>query len=108
HTNSWRFECGTFVDPNGWAEVSEPPLLKEDRAFYVSRSGAAAPADVVEPMVSCIMPTADRRRFVPNAIRYFVRQTYSNSELLIVDDGDDNVADLVPASDRIRHIRLDR
>lgn len=52
------------------------------------------------------MPTANRDRFVPNAIRYFLRQTYPNRELLILDDGDINIADLVPASEQIRHVRL--
>ena len=43
-------------------------------------------------LVSCIMPTASRRRFVPLAIRYFLSQDYPNKELLILDDGDDSVA----------------
>lgn len=49
------------------------------------------------PLVSCIMPTRDRRRFVEQAIRYFLRQDYPNKELIIIDDGEDRVADLVPA-----------
>jgi glycosyltransferase involved in cell wall biosynthesis len=54
------------------------------------------------------MPTADRRRFVPTAIRYFLRQDYPSRELVILDDGSDSVADLVPDDARIRYIRLDR
>ena len=50
------------------------------------------------PMVSCIMPTYNRREFIPNAIRYFLRQDYDNKELIIIDDGTDNIADLVPDS----------
>lgn len=65
--------------------------------------------DVVdeEPLVSCLMPTADRRVFVPRAIDYFLRQDYPNRELLIIDDGSDPVADLVPEDPRIRYLRLD-
>ena len=38
---------------------------------------------------------------------YFERQQYPNRELIIIDDGDDKVADLVPAGDpRIRYIAL--
>jgi glycosyltransferase involved in cell wall biosynthesis len=59
------------------------------------------------PLVSCIMPTANRRAFVPQAIRCFLRQDYASRELLIVDDGADAVGDLVPADDRIRYIRLE-
>jgi len=58
------------------------------------------------PLVSCIMPTYNRRRFVPQAIRYFLRQTYANRELIVVDDGSDPVADLMPQELRIRYIRL--
>src|SRR5215475_14271274 len=58
------------------------------------------------PLVSCVMPTANRRAFVPQAIRYFLRQDYPNKELLVIDDGADSVADLVPNSDSIRYIRL--
>lgn len=58
-------------------------------------------------MVSCIMPTYNRREFIPNAIRYFLRQDYENKELIIIDDGEDAVKDLVPESDNIRYFRLE-
>jgi len=66
-----------------------------------------APAIVDAPLVSCIMPTYNRRLFVPQAIRCFLRQDYPNLELLVVDDGPNPVADCVPESDRIRYIRLE-
>src|SRR5665213_3603909 len=59
------------------------------------------------PMISCIMPTFNRRPFVPNAIRYFLRQDYENKELIIIDDGEDVIMDLVPQADNIRYFRLD-
>lgn len=59
------------------------------------------------PLVSCIMPTRDRRRFVPRAIACFLAQDYPERELVIVDDGVDSVADLVPADHRFNYIRLD-
>ncbi|HWA27236.1 MAG TPA: glycosyltransferase family A protein, partial [Lacunisphaera sp.] len=60
------------------------------------------------PLVSCLMPTADRRRFVPQAIAYFLRQDYPARELVILDDGPDPVGDLVPGDPRIRYERLSR
>lgn len=60
------------------------------------------------PLVSCIMPTYNRREFIPNAIRYFLRQDYENKELIIIDDGTDTIADLVPESPMIRYYRLDQ
>jgi hypothetical protein len=58
------------------------------------------------PLVSCIMPTYNRRWFVPRAIRYFLRQDFPNKELIIVDDGTDAMGDLVPADPRVRYLRL--
>lgn len=60
------------------------------------------------PLISCIMPTCDRREFVPRAIAHFQRQDYPNKELVVVDDGIDPIADLLPADERIRLIRLPR
>lgn len=54
------------------------------------------------------MPTADRRSFVPDAIRYFLAQDYPEKELVIVDDGADSVADLVRDDPRIRYFRNER
>jgi glycosyltransferase involved in cell wall biosynthesis/predicted O-methyltransferase YrrM len=59
-----------------------------------------------QPRVSCIMPTCDRRAFVPQAIAYFLRQDYPGRELIVVDDGDDSVEDLMPSDPRVRYLRL--
>ena len=61
---------------------------------------------VTPPLATCIMPTCDRQRFVPEAVRYFLRQDYPNLELVIVDDGKMPVASLLPDDPRIRLIRL--
>lgn len=126
--NTWKLTCGNSIDPAGWIAVGEPPLPAEDRAFYAERSralllaagrwptrGSIAPATAKlpapnsgVPLVSCIMPTYNRRRFVPLAMHYFLNQDYPNCELIVVDDGDDNIADLVPPDPRIRYIRLDQ
>jgi glycosyltransferase involved in cell wall biosynthesis/GT2 family glycosyltransferase len=58
------------------------------------------------PLVSCIMPTRDRRAFVARAIGYFLRQDYPHAELVIVDDGADPVGDLAAADERITYLRL--
>ncbi len=60
------------------------------------------------PLVSCIMPTAERRSYVPHAIRYFLNQDYPHKELIILDDGEDRVADLIPAIPTIRYFQTNR
>jgi glycosyltransferase involved in cell wall biosynthesis len=121
--NAWKFACGRYVDAKGWKKIGEPPHLAPDRSFYAARSPAlrapASPPSIGSsrgmvtteremPLVSCLMPTADRRRFVPRAIEHFLRQDYEPRELVIVDDGSDPVADLVPDDPRIRYLRVDR
>lgn len=95
-------------------------LIGEDRAFYVDlfqekqkpvpnqRSLLEIPIKASNdmPLVSCIMPTYNRRYFVPQAIKHFLYQDYPNRELIIVDDGTDPVGDLTPEDPRIRYIHL--
>ncbi len=54
------------------------------------------------------MPTRNRRHFVSQSIWYFLRQDYAPRELIILDDGEDAIADLIPNDERIRYQRLDR
>jgi glycosyltransferase involved in cell wall biosynthesis len=54
------------------------------------------------------MATRDRRDFIPEALRCFSRQTYPESELVIVDDGREPVADLCEGIPRVRYVRLYR
>jgi glycosyltransferase involved in cell wall biosynthesis/GT2 family glycosyltransferase len=105
-SNAWRFACGNYLDAGEWRPADEPLLPAEDRAFYAARS-PAAPAPPLT-LVSCIMPTADRRHLVEQSIRYFLRQDYPSRELIVLDDGDDRVEDLVPDDARIRYVGLER
>lgn len=56
-------------------------------------------------LVTCIMPTADRREFMPAAVRMFLRQRYHEKELLILDDGCDDVSELILSCPDIRYFR---
>jgi O-antigen biosynthesis protein len=109
--NAWQFACGLIGDPAGWENTPEPDFPPEARAFYSARSGAA-PRDTTAAgsavaLVSCIMPTFDRRSFVPQAVRYFLQQDYPGKELIVVDDGPQPVSDLLPADPRIVYHRLE-
>ncbi|MBX3238398.1 MAG: glycosyltransferase [Chitinophagaceae bacterium] len=64
-------------------------------------------AEAADNLVSCIMPTYNRRAFIPHAIRYFLRQDYPARELIIIDDGTDCIRDLVPEVPGIRYYRLE-
>jgi glycosyltransferase involved in cell wall biosynthesis len=102
--NTWRFPCGSYLKPTGWQRVAPPHLSEQDRAFFAASTQPQLQTDM--PLVSCIMPTADRRAWVPYAVEYFLRQDYARRELVIVDDGVDAIQDLLPADERIRYVRL--
>lgn len=58
------------------------------------------------PLVSCLLPTHDRLEFALFAIHCFERQDYPNRELIIVDDGSEGLARLLPSDPGIRHVQL--
>lgn len=60
------------------------------------------------PLISCVMPTYNRRRFVPHALQCFAAQTWPERELIVVDDGDEPVEDLCAGLPHVRYFRLDR
>jgi O-antigen biosynthesis protein len=123
-TNAWQFPCGRYVDPSAWQRCPEPPELAKDRSFYATRS-ISVPAETngmpreetrtpailaserrnSRPLVSCIMPTWNRRPYVARAVKYFLAQNYPERELIIIDDGDDAVIDIVPEDSRVRYLR---
>jgi hypothetical protein len=87
------------------------PLRARVRAAWRGYGAAAAekhPAPPARPLVSCIMPTHDRRAFIPRAVQQFLSQDYPRRELIVIDDGHDIVADLIPPDPRIRYVRLER
>jgi glycosyltransferase involved in cell wall biosynthesis len=49
------------------------------------------------------MPTWNRRAFISAAIDCWLKQTYENRELIILDDGEDRVGELVPSDARVRY-----
>lgn len=62
------------------------------------------------PLVSAVMPTYNMGRYISAAVAGILSQTYTNWELVIVDDGstDDTAATVARISDaRIRYVRLD-
>jgi glycosyltransferase involved in cell wall biosynthesis len=63
------------------------------------------------PLVSCVMPTADRPEWVAKAIAYFRRQDHPARQLVIVDDGTADLAEDVSLrtlldDPTIVHVRL--
>lgn len=60
-----------------------------------------------QPLISCIMPTANREKYIPFATTYFLDQDYPNKELIIIDDGAAAVAHLIPDDPQITYYYTD-
>ncbi|MCZ2157471.1 MAG: glycosyltransferase family 2 protein [Bryobacterales bacterium] len=58
------------------------------------------------PHTSCILATKDRPQFLGQALKYYLSQTYTDSELIIVDDSATSCAALVPHLPSITYIYL--
>ena len=69
-----------------------------------NRYSRAAPS--ATPLVSCVMPTYNRRRFIPQALRCFANRTYRNAELIVVDDSERSVRNLCEGVEGVRYLRV--
>jgi O-antigen biosynthesis protein len=109
--NTWKFDEGRFMTESDWIPIEEPDCLAADRVFYfgeAARLPTATPVASNGPLVSCIMPTANRHAFVGRAIAQFLAQDYSRRELIVVDDGEASVAHLIPDHKSVHYLRLSR
>jgi glycosyltransferase involved in cell wall biosynthesis len=58
------------------------------------------------PLVSCVMPTHARPDLALKSISYFQRQDYAACELIVVDDGPQDLEPHIPVDARIRYVRV--
>ena len=61
----------------------------------------------MQPTVSCILATKNRRRFMQQSIKYFLRQSYENKELIVVEDGEEYSGDFLKDQPKVEYIHLD-
>ncbi len=62
-----------------------------------------------QPLISCLMVTANRADIARVAIECFKEQTWLNRELVIIDDGEEDYSDLIASfdcADVVRYIKL--
>lgn len=79
-------------------------------AHPVGSVTGAPPTAARPPLVSCLMVTADRGRLAARALRCFARQSYEDRELVVVDDGREDISPVIAAhagASRVRHVRLE-
>lgn len=59
-------------------------------------------------LISAIMPTADRAAYIPLALDCFLRQTWQEKELVVIDDGAQNIAPLFAGLPRVHYFRFSK
>ena len=86
--------------------IATLPRTEQLRQRRKSRPAPEIPHD--QPLVSVLMGTYNRRRFLPDAIASLRAQRYENWELVVVNDGGEQVNDIVEGCNdqRIRLIDL--
>jgi glycosyltransferase involved in cell wall biosynthesis len=62
----------------------------------------------VANLVSCIMPTFNRRHLIPASLACYAAQDWQDKELVVVDDGTDCVQDLFDAVPNCRYVRAEK
>jgi glycosyltransferase involved in cell wall biosynthesis len=61
-----------------------------------------------EPLVSVLMPTFNRPKYLSQALASALNQTYENLQIIVVNDGGQDVTDIINASNDPRIIFLNR
>ena len=84
--------------------------VQKNLAFAEAKLPQAPIVRQEQPLVSAIMLTKNRARYVPQAVNSFLQQTFKNSELIILDDGTESIEHLIPKDPRIvyRHVEAVR
>lgn len=75
----------------------------QDRSATINRNEKKA-----GPLVSILIPTYNRRRFLPVALASVVRQDYDNLEIFVIRDGGEQVSDIVSSFNDSRIVFIDR
>ena len=87
------------------------PVCPPDLGAAASSNGAGSDSCAPPPAVSIVLPTFDRAPLIGRSLRSILQQTFTDFELIVVDDASrDGTGEEVArfADPRVRYVRLDR
>jgi len=73
--------------------------------YAAVKNESFVPSIAKQPLISCLMVTANRAEIARVAIECFSEQTWSNKELVIIDDGEEDYSDMIASFDCADHVR---
>ena len=68
----------------------------------------SAENDTRGPLVTVLLPTHNRRRYLPEALASVLRQTYRNLEIFVIRDGGEEISDIIQSFHDPRVAFIDR
>ena len=85
-----------------------PHHTSEGNAAGMAAPWASGEEAKAGPLVTVLLPTFNRRRYLPQALASVLQQTYRNLEIFVVNDGGEDVADVVRECSDSRVVFIDR
>jgi glycosyltransferase involved in cell wall biosynthesis len=79
-------------------------------AQHIGSPYHGAPGRQRQKKVSCLMVTANRERFFKRSLLSYRRQTYPHKELIIIDDGDQDLGPLLKdlPAEEVKYLRIEK
>ena len=105
--NFQQYLSKAFISP-----IVEAPFIYEDKRVFafMDHLGKQLRNNVLssdyKPLISIIMPTYNRKDIIQKAIASVLNQTYTNFELIIIDDGSDDGTYTLLKSLKDKRIRI--
>jgi glycosyltransferase involved in cell wall biosynthesis len=97
--------CPNFSPRGLSVTIIVPRRVPVETALPLPAESARVTSVEDAPLVSCILPTRGRPRFLIEAVKNFLAQDYPRKELIVVDDEDAPVGALLPEDERFVLVR---
>jgi len=88
--------------------LDTPGMSENNERFPKHNEGVLRTPKKAGPMVTVLVPTFNRRQYLAEALTSAVRQSYRNLQIIVINDGGEDVSDIVNSFGDERLIFIDR